>query len=315
MTGNVLVEMHDEHGNLVDSVRSGNTITATGKEWAIRKLRNGTDVNTHKLKDATMQVNLSLAGGAWVTLTKDTTLSTLSGAVGTLVGTHTFAGANRRFVSARLQFPTNFQEQATPITIAEYTLPKAFVGKVGGTITMTWTLRLSYNAANDYDDTEVSRVRESVGGSNTRQLWLRATDVPNVENKLMAILWDSTTANPSAIRFGQVRMFEIDTSGLTDDELDELGDAGPFPIIQEDPLIAGTFALNVTDTSNPRLDFSFSWAGVGSDSGVKRKRWFFMTMGATAQTANSIRWMAGSHLESDDIPAAATTYTTGITIR
>ena len=327
--GNVLVEHHDEHGNLIESVRSSNTITTQGKNWVALKLTGSTLVTPHKLKEADVQAGFRGTGGltSYLSLTRDTAKTTVSGPLATIVGTHNFAGAGT-FTAARLRLPQVLRGGVGPnrndithnaYTFATYTLPKPFIGRAGGTITLTWTVRLSYNAANDYDDTEISSVKEGAGSETTRQLWLRATDVPVVENRFMAILWDSATAtNPSKVTHGQVRMYRIDDASLTDDELDTLGDAGPFPIIQEDPLINGTFAttaaLDGTD-DDARLTFTFAWSGVGSDTGVLKKRWFFMTLGDSQLTANTLRWQGGSHLESDDLPTAATTYTVDIRIR
>ena len=324
--GNVLVEHHDEHGKLIESVRSSNTITTEGRNWVAEKLAGNTTVSGQKLKEADVQAGFTTRGQTvYSSLTRDATRTTLVGPLATIVGTHTFSSADT-FTAARLRLPAILSGTGpTAITInnpygfATYTLPKPFIGRTGGTITLTWTVRLSYNAANDYDDTEISSVKEGAGSQTTRQLWLRSTDVPIVENRFMAILWDSATAtNPSKISHGQVRMYRIDDASLTDDELDELGDAGPFPIIQEDPLINGTFATTASLTGtddDARLTFTFSWSGVGSDTGVLKKRWFFMTLGDSLLTANTLRWQAGSHLESDDLPTAATTYTVDIRIR
>ena len=327
--GNVLIEHRDEHGKLIESVRGSNTITLAGKNWVANKLTGNARVSSHKLKTPVVEVGITTGSTSlWEPLTLDTTKSTVVGPLATLVGTHTFSLPSR-FTASRIRFPS-FVPPGSPVgtpptndpyTFAQYSLPKPFVGRTGGTITMTWTIRLSYNAANDYDETEVSSVKEGAGSQTTRQLWIRSTDVPIVENRMMAILWDSATAtNPSKISHGQVRMYRIDDASLTDDELDELGDAGPFPIIQEDPLINGTFSTPAGTgpggtEADARINFSFSWAGVGSDTGVLKKRWFFMTLGDSATTANTVRWMAGSHLESDDLPVAATTYTTGIRVR
>lgn len=296
-------------------IRGKNTITDAGKTWALQKLFGSGTASIDLTHNVRFEVGVN---NVWQRMTIDNTTGySKSGAVATITGVYNYTGNNQRTAAARIVLGIIVSGVTTgaQTTFAQYSFPKPFIGKTGGRITMTWAITAQYIAANDYDDSEISRVRESLGGENTRQLWLPETDQPIVANKIMDILYGRGPANtlpvpnPSKITHGQVRMFEIDTS-LTDNQLDQLGDAGPFPILQDSgDVINGTFAVNNTTKT---LDFRFAWSGVGTDTGVRRKRWFFMTFGASASTANSVRWTGGAHLESDDLPTAATNYTTGI---
>lgn len=302
---NVTIKVRNAHGTVVETITAKNAVTRAGKEWALRKLNGVTSVAGTDLKRASLEVNVA---SLWRAMTVASTGRTRLNEVVTLVGEYDYAGSNQRTTTARIVLGTG----ATAVTFAEFSLPRAHVGSTGGSIEMTWTIRIAYNGVADYEPTEISAIRESVSGETTRQLWIRTTDEPVVQNAFAAILYDASTANPNSIKNGQVRMFKIDETRYDEDVH---ADAGPFPIVQEDPLIAGTFAVNTVDL---RLDFTFSWSGTGRPEGVTRvtdKRWFFMTMGATASTANALRWCAGSHLESDNIPSSATTYTTGIEAR
>ena len=319
LTDNVLVELLDEDGRVVDQQRGSNAVTRAGKEWAINRWFSGgaatgatAALGGFPLETAIVQVNVA---NVWRNLTIATGANpgrvrpASPGNVVTITGTYMLT-ANANIPNARMNL-ARFAAAQRPATEAEviafFTLPRVFEGTRGQTIRITWTLRLNYDGTNNYIDDEVGMVRERTGGPDIGQLWDPPTHNPLVAKKLMEILFTGTGAAPRKLTHGRVVMFKQDTAG-------QPPPLGPINLIQDatQPHLNGTFSVNTVQLT---LDFSFSWDGMGvAGSGPFRRRWFYMGAGASAGSRESLRWQAGTFDIFDNIPTTSTDFTTGFRV-
>ena len=313
LEGNVLVELLDADGNVIKSQRGSNAVTRVGKEWAIRRWAGNRLANPHRqpLKSVNLLLNVA---NVVRTMTVEAADRTRSDNVIKLVGSYLLTAAGSVTSAQLTGGPAPQDGNYQPITIAFFSLPTAFAGQTGATVRLTWTLRVTYNAASNYDDSEVASVREGSPTGNTRRhLWIPATDVPLVQNALARILFENvaTTESLWALTHGAIRMFYPYFAPGEDDTEDE--PAGGFNIVQvAGALIDGTFSANTVTLT---LDFTFAWDGTGLAAGIRvtNNRWFEMTAGGSALFKTALRWQAGRHDPNANFPrGTSTTYVTGI---
>ena len=318
--GNVAWQVHDADGKLVGEGEKHNAVTTFGRNQALRMLQvPGTPIpiaaNRHF---NALNVQLILGSGPQLTTVTSRTRADVpagSNTQATLTYVATWrnvsSGTNPDIRSANLWAGDSSAPATQVATVVFDTGQGPDVGQ-GATLTLTWTLNVSYRPDTTYDDTSVSSIKDTVGDMDLPQLWTPQLAI-NWANALSRLMWDGRAASPGPTVLSHGRCdFYAEQSGTQTPPL------GPFPIQRESESNAGRrlFTNFRVDSTGLRVVADMTWIGPGHTGGstnpVGAGRWYQLRMGDSVNL-NSQRPFGAGYLNPQTAwPTESTTYTVGV---